>query len=493
MFLHGPDVASYSYRDLEVLSSQLAHRLTQQGAVRGDRILVQVQKTPLAIFLYLACLRAGFVFLPLNPAYRADELHYVVNDARPTVIVCDPQSPLCDPDFADEDGPAVLTLDSKGEGSLSLGLEDLPKEFVDAQVDGDDLAAILYTSGTTGRPKGAMLSHENLGSNALALHETWAFRNGDILLHALPIFHTHGLFVAINTTLLSGGKMLFLSQFDVDEVIRLLPNTTVMMGVPTFYTRLLDSPSFDARSCETIRLFVSGSAPLSPETFDRFYQRTGHKILERYGMTETSMIASNPLQGDRKAGSVGFPLPGVKVRISGEGGKTMPNDEVGSIEVKGPNVFKGYWDQPEKTAAEFTADGYFVTGDLGLFDAQGYLHIVGRSKDLIISGGLNVYPKEVESVIEWAPGVADVAVIGVPHPDFGEGVVAVVVRDDDKSQEATDRVLMAHAKRHLASFKVPKAIFFVEALPRNSMGKVEKKQLRQDFAEIFSTPLRDSG
>jgi malonyl-CoA/methylmalonyl-CoA synthetase len=479
-----PDGRLLSYGDLEAASARLAHGLEAAGARPGDRVMVQVEKTPEAVFLYLACLRAGLVYLPLNSGYRESEVEYFLADAEPRVVVSDPASPLAGLPALAESGARWFSLDQHGKGSLMDWSATRPASFDAMPREDDDLAAILYTSGTTGKPKGAMMSHRNLSSNALALHRIWGFRPDDRLLHALPIFHTHGLFVAINTTLLNGTAMIFLPRFDAGEVIRLLPRATVMMGVPTFYVRLLAAAGFDRDLCRHMRLFISGSAPLSGETFDSFRERTGHVLLERYGMTETNMLTSNPLDGSRRGGSVGLPLPGVEVRIVDQAGESLPGGSVGDIEVRGPNVFRGYWRNPEKTRAEFRADGFFRTGDVGRFDADGYLSIVGRSKDLIISGGLNVYPKEVESVIDEMPGIGESAVVGVEHPDFGEAVVAVVTCRPN-ADPASDAAVIAHAREKLAAFKVPKAVFVVDQLPRNVMGKVEKNKLRAQYRDIF--------
>jgi malonyl-CoA/methylmalonyl-CoA synthetase len=448
----------------------------------GDRLLVQVEKSPEAVLVYLAALRAGLVYVPLNPAYTAAEARYFVADAEPRLAVSGPDLPLAV--AAREAGVASRTLAGDGSGSLFEGLLDEPQSFDPPPLGADDLAAILYTSGTTGKPKGAMMSQANLASNAVALHRLWGFRPGDTLLHALPIFHTHGLFVAINTTLLNGTGMIFLPRFDAEDVARRLPQATVLMGVPTFYVRLLALPRFGAEHCRTIRLFVSGSAPLAAETFAAFKARTGHAILERYGMTETGMLTSNPLNGDRVPGSVGPPLPGVEVRVRDAEGGTLPAGDIGGIEVRGPNVFKGYWRKPDKTREEFTADGFFRTGDVGLIDANGYVHIVGRSKDLIISGGFNVYPKEVESVLDAIPGVRESAVVGVPHPDWGEAVVAVV-RAEEGSRLDPEAIIAA-AKARLAAYKAPKAVRIVPDIPRNAMGKVEKARLRETYRALFA-------
>lgn len=465
-------------------SARMAHALRAAGAKPGERVMVQVEKTPQAVALYLAALRIGAIYLPLNTGYRRDEVAYFLADAEPKVVVCGPASPLNDPALTGRVGATVLTLDEQGQGSLmTAAASQAPSIETFACGDGA-IAAILYTSGTTGKPKGAMLSHGNLSSNAEALHEAWHFGAQDRLLHALPLFHTHGLFVGLNTTLLNGTGMIFLPRFDAAEVIRLLPRATVMMGVPTFYTRLLASPAFGPGLCAHMRLFISGSAPLTTETFNAFEARTGHTILERYGMTEANMIASNPYEGERVAGSVGFPLPGVTVRIADEAGRPLAQGEVGGIEVKGPNIFQGYWRNPEKTRSEFRADGFFITGDVGQIDARGYLHIVGRSKDLIISGGYNVYPKEVEAVVDALPGVAETAVVGVPHADFGEAVVAVVV--PKPGARLAEGEIIAGTREHLAGYKLPKAVFLVDQLPRNAMGKIEKAKLRESYKAVFA-------
>jgi malonyl-CoA/methylmalonyl-CoA synthetase len=456
VFMDVPGGPTVTYGDADAASARLAHVLGALGVRPGDRVAVQVEKSPAMILLYLACVRAGAAVLPMNPAYTDEEVAYLVGDAEPAVLVQEPGRA----------GPSTLTLDALADLAASQ-----PADYADVARQPDDLGAVLYTSGTTGKPKGAMLTQRNLASNAAALHAVWGFAPDDVLLHALPIFHTHGLFVATNCVLANGTGMVFLPRFDPAAVIEHLPRCTVFMGVPTFYTRLLADPAFGPDCCRSVRLFVSGSAPLLASTHDEFRARTGHVILERYGLTETSMITSNPLHGERRAGTVGFPLPGVEVRVAGDG-------EIGGIEVRGPNVFAGYWKRPDLTASEFTADGFFRTGDLGRFDTDGYLSIVGRSKDLIISGGLNVYPKEVEEVLDDLPGVVESAVVGVPDPDFGEAVVAVVIGDVADTDLLRDEV-----RRHLAAFKVPKRIVVVDALPRNAMGKVEKAKLRASLVD----------
>ena len=472
----------YSWQDIERATAKLANLLAGLNLAPGSRIAVQVEKSPEALLLYLATLRAGFVYLPLNTAYRAAEIEYFIADAEPAVVVCSPDNFGWVSQIAFKSGARhVFTLGESRQGSLLARAAHQRDEFRTVEVRPDDLAAILYTSGTTGRSKGAMLSHDNLASNAKVLHEYWHWRQDDVLLHALPLFHVHGLFVASHGALLSGSKMIFLPKFDAADVLRHLPRSTVFMGVPTYYVRLLAEPAFDKSVCANMRLFVSGSAPLLTETFREFAERSGHTILERYGMSETTMLVSNPYEGERVAGTVGLPLPGVSVRVVKGDGTPCATDEIGDIQVRGPNVFKGYWRMPEKTAEEFTADGYFKTGDVGKFDARGYLSIVGRSKDLIITGGYNVYPKEIESVIDEFEGVTESAVVGVPHPDFGEAVTAVVVtRPGAVLDEAQ---MIAALKSRIANFKVPKRVHFVPELPRNTMGKVQKNLLRERFKE----------
>jgi malonyl-CoA/methylmalonyl-CoA synthetase len=484
-FLTTPEGRAVSYGDLKEGSGRIASVLRDLGVQSGDRVAVQVEKSPEAVLLYLACLRAGAVFLPLNTAYTPAEIGYFLGDAEPKVFVCDPARRSKFADAANKAGVAhVETLDASGRGSLMQRSKRASSDFADASRGPDDLAAILYTSGTTGRSKGAMLSQENLASNARTLLKYWRFGPDDVLLHALPIYHTHGLFVAINTLLMAGGSLLFLARFDADTVMNLLPKATSMMAVPTFYTRLLQHPDLNPALVKHIRLFTSGSAPLLAETHREWRAKTAHSILERYGMTETNMNTSNPYEGERIAGAVGFPLPGVSLRIvDPESGTTVAPGEVGVIEVAGPNVFKGYWRMPEKTAEEFTADGYFKTGDLGRIDAKGYVYIVGRGKDLVITGGFNVYPKEVETEIDALPGVVESAVIGLPHPDFGEGVTAVVVRK--AGAKIDEREISRALDRRLAKFKLPKRILFTDDLPRNAMGKVQKNVLRSTFQDLY--------
>lgn len=474
----------YSWRDLERATAKIANLLRSLNLPDDSRIAVQVEKSPEALMLYLATIRAGYIYLPLNTAYRAAEIDYFVGNAEPAVVVCSPQNFGWIAQIAFKAGTRhVFTLgelhQGRNSGSLLERAAHQPDVFETAEKRPDDLAAILYTSGTTGRSKGAMLTHANLASNAQVLHDYWRWQPGDVLLHALPLFHVHGLFVAAHGTLLNGSKMIFLPKFDSAEVKRHLPHSTIFMGVPTYYVRLLADPGFGKDICRNMRLFVSGSAPLLAETFSEFKRRTGHTILERYGMSETVMLTSNPYEGKRIAGTVGLPLPGVSVRVVDHEHAPCEAGEIGDVQVKGPNVFKGYWRMADKTAEEFTPDGYFKTGDVGKFDGNGYLSIVGRSKDLIISGGYNVYPKEIESVIDEMEEVVESAVIGVPHADFGEAVTAVVVAKPNAC--VTEAGMVTALKKKIANFKVPKRIFFVEELPRNTMGKVQKNLLRQEF------------
>ena len=481
-----PDGNTVSGVDLFHLTGRIANVLAAAGVEPGDRVAMHAEKSVEALALYLACLRAGALFLPLNTAYTTAELDYFLDDAKPRAAVCDPGAETSVRPMVEGRGITLLTIDAAGGGgSLAERAAAAPDDFATASRGPDDLAAILYTSGTTGRSKGAMLSHDNLLSNADALVETWQFSSGDVLLHALPIFHVHGLFVAANVLLRVGGRMIFLPKFDLDTVIAHLPQATAIMGVPTFYTRLLGDPRFGRDLTAHMRLFISGSAPLLAETHRAFETRTGHQILERYGMTETSMSTSNPYDGERRAGTVGFPLPGVEARIAhAQTGAVLPQGEIGILEVRGPNVFKGYWRMPEKTSEEFRNDGFFITGDIAMIDADGYVTIVGRAKDLVISGGYNVYPKEVETEIDALRGVLESAVIGVPHADFGEAVVAVVVPED--RQDLSPEAIQSALRDRLANYKLPKAVEFVEELPRNTMGKVQKNALRDQYKYAFA-------
>lgn len=485
VFIETADGRLWTYGDLLGWSGRLANTLVAAGVEPGDRVAVQVEKSPEALMLYLACLRAGAVYLPLNTAYTLAELDYFVGDAEPRLVVVSPRAAEGISKIASKYGAHVETLDAAGGGSLLARAAEADSAFEDVGRGPDDLAAILYTSGTTGRSKGAMLTHDNLLSNALTLKDYWRFTPADRLIHALPIFHTHGLFVASNVILMAGASMFFLPKFDPDQVLALMPRATAMMGVPTFYVRLLQHEELNRDVAAGMRLFISGSAPLLAETHRAFRERTGHAILERYGMTETNMNTSNPYEGERIAGTVGFPLPDVELRVvDPETGTPLPDEETGMIEVRGPNVFKGYWRMPEKTKAEFRGDGFFITGDLGKIDARGYVHIVGRGKDLVISGGYNIYPKEVESEIDQLPGVVESAVIGVSHPDFGEGVTAVVVREP--GSDIDEQAILDALKDRLARYKQPKRIIFVDDLPRNTMGKVQKNLLRDAYADLYS-------
>lgn len=483
-FAHLTDGGTVTYGDVDRRSAAFAHLLRGAGVGIGDRVAVQAEKSIDMLMLYLGALRAGAVFLPLNTAYTAGELDYFMRDAEPALFVCDPAALPAIAPLAEAAGvPRVETLGADGGGSIAALLSGQPDRFDDVARDDNDLAAILYTSGTTGRSKGAMLSHDNLGSNAFMLREAWAFTGDDVLLHALPIFHTHGLFVGTNTILAAGASMIFLPKFDAAEVLRQLPRATSMMGVPTFYIRLLDDPGFTRDLVAHMRLFISGSAPLSADIHREFRERSGHAILERYGMTETNMNISNPYDGERIAGTVGFPLPGVSIRIADpDTGAEMPQGQVGVVEISGPNVFQGYWRMPEKTAAEFR-DGWFVSGDLGLIDDRGYVSLVGRAKDLIISGGYNVYPAEVETALDELPQVHESAVIAVPHRELGEAPVAIVVPRDKGFADA--EAIKAGLADTLARYKQPRAILFVDALPKNTMGKVQKTVLREEHKNLL--------
>ncbi len=484
VLMHLPGGNVLSGQGFHDMIARAANALLAAGVQPGDRVAVQVAKSPQALAIYAATVSVGAVFLPLNTAYTPDEVGYFLGNASPRLFLCDPARQAAMAAVAAANGARLMTLGGAGQGSFADAMAGQAARFAPVGRAGDDLAAILYTSGNTGRSKGAMLSHDNLLSNAQVLADLWQFTDRDVLLHALPIFHTHGLFVASNVSLLTGGQMIFQPGFDLEAVLAALPQATALMGVPTFYTRLLDDPRFDRDLVAHMRLFVSGSAPLLAETHVGFEGRTGHRILERYGMTETNMNTSNPYVGERRAGTVGFPLPGVEVRIMGEGAEVAPG-EVGGIEVRGPNVFLGYWQMPEKTAEELRADGWFITGDLGRVDDDGYVQIVGRAKDLVITGGFNVYPIEVEMVLDEQPAVLESAVIGLPHPDFGEAVFAVLVAQ--KGADLDAGAVLAGVRDRLAKFKHPKAAVVVAALPRNAMGKVQKAELRKTYAGWFQT------
>jgi malonyl-CoA/methylmalonyl-CoA synthetase len=483
-FLFLADGTTLSHAEFVALAGKYASAFDKLGVAAGDRVAVHIQKSADALALYAGCLQVGAVYLPLNTAYTPTELSYFIADSDASVFVCDPGEVDEVAPIAAENEAILRTMDAAGNGTLKDEASALPVREGVASRDVDDIAALLYTSGTTGRSKGAMLTHRNLLSNAEALVDIWRFTDCDVLLHALPIFHSHGLFVASNVTLLAGGSMIWLPKFDADTVIARLPEATALMGVPTFYTRLLDDDRFDRALTDHMRVFISGSAPLLAETHDRFAERTGHRILERYGMTETSMNTSNPYDGDRRAGTVGFPLPDVEAKVCNpETGETLPTGEIGVLEVRGPNVFKGYWKMPEKTAEELREDGFFITGDLAKIDEDGYMSIVGRGKDLIISGGYNIYPKEIELFLDDLPGVLESAVVGAPHPDFGESVVAVLVPEAGATLDIA--AIEAEVKDKLAGFKRPRHFEVLDALPRNTMGKVQKNTLRDQFQTVF--------
>lgn len=478
-----------TYAHLEHTSGRFALRLNRLGLRKGDRLVTQVDKSPEAVFLYLACLRSGIIYVPLNTAYQSAEVAYYLADSEPKAVVCRPQVFGMMAELARTRGIThILTLNAAGLGSFTEGIESLDPEYPDVSVGARDLAALLYTSGTTGRPKGAMMTHGHLWAKADTLARSWGWQSQDVLLHAMPIFHTHGLFLSTHCVLASGSGMIFLPRFDAEMVIRLLPRSTVFTGVPTMYARMLASPALDAEACRNIRLFISGSAPLSAETFHAFRERTGRTILECWGMTETLTNASNPLMGERRAGTVGLPVPGIELRIADDDGRPRPKGEAGVLEVRTAQMFAGYWGRPEETRAAFRPDGFFITGDLGRIDEDGFLRIVGRAKDMIISGGYNIYPKEVEAAIDRIEGVTESAVIGLPHPDFGEGVIAVVERQPGR-EELTEGGIIHRLKEELANFKVPKRVFLVDALPRNDIGKVQKHILREQYKDAFPSRL----
>ncbi len=484
-FLILPDERVITHAEFLAKAAQYAHQITASGLGAGDRLAVQIGKSPNALAVYAACVQAGVIFLPLNTAYTGAEVEYFIDNSGAKLVLCDGTkrdeiAPICDRLSARLD-----IMNADGSGSFDDAAAQHPTEFATVDRAPNDLAAFLYTSGTTGRSKGAMLSQENLLSNSQVLVEHWRFGAQDVLLHALPIFHTHGLFVATNVCLLAGCTMRFYAGFDRDMIIRDIPKATSIMGVPTFYTRLLDDPRFDRDLTKNMRLFISGSAPLLAETHIQFEERTGHRILERYGMTETNMNTSNPYDGDRRAGTVGHPLPGVEVKVCDpETGAELPTGEIGVLEVRGPNVFQGYWQMPEKTREELRENGFFITGDLAHIDNDGYVTIVGRSKDLIISGGYNIYPKEIELILDDQPGVLESAVVGVPHPDFGETVVAILVPAQGETPDTN--AIKASVEGQLARFKQPRSYQIMESLPRNTMGKVQKNILRDMHKGLFS-------
>lgn len=485
IFLHLTNGQTISHDEFLKMSAQYAHTFAKLGINEGDRLAVQVEKSPQCLAIYAACAQSGIVFLPLNTGYTASEMTYFIEDSGARLVICDDYSLADLKPIATALNASTETLNINGSGSLATKAKFELKEFPTVDRARDELAAILYTSGTTGRSKGAMLTQENLLSNAKTLVTSWKFTSDDILLHALPIFHTHGLFVATNTSLLAGNKMIFLPKFDLDNIIALLPQATTMMGVPTFYTRLLNDARFTSQLAQHMRLFISGSAPLLAETHIEFEERTGHRILERYGMTETNMNTSNPHDGERRPGTVGFALEGTDVKITdSETGAELPAGAIGQIEVRGPNVFKGYWQMPDKTAEELRQNGFFITGDLGKFDDDGYLQIVGRNKDLIISGGYNIYPKEVELLLDQENNVLESAVIGVPHPDFGETVIGILVPKLNAKIDLES--VKANVAKSLARFKQPNKLFIVSELPRNTMGKIQKNALREQHKNLFA-------
>ncbi|MGP0093189.1 MAG: AMP-binding protein [Xanthobacteraceae bacterium] len=483
-FLRTPEGSTISYGEMLARTAQIARVLRAVGAQAGGRVAAKVAKSPEQILLYLACLRAGLVYVPINPDFKTAETAHILHDAEPEVVIGTPG----EEDALRALAPAartlrILSLDASGAGSLMAAAAAECAEFEEPAVRGDDLAVILYTSGTTGRPKGAMLSHGNIAANGLSLSAFWRFTSADVLLHALPAFHSHGLFVSLSCTLLSTSSVILCDRFNLDQTISLMPRVTVFMGVPTMYTRLVTSPRLDRAQCRSVRLFACGSAPLSAGVFNEFEARTGHRIVERYGMSETAINASNPIDGERKQGTVGPPLPGIEIRIAGPEGAPLPVGTVGAVHVRGAHVFRGYWRQPAQTAKVLQADGWFDTGDLGRIDAEGCLTLVGRSSDMIISGGYNVYPLEVESVIDEIPGVGETSIVGLPHGDYGEAVTAVVVRANGQAPDEAE--IIRHVKENLAGYKAPKRVLFVESLPRNDVGKVQKTVLRERFRDLY--------
>lgn len=485
-FLHLPGGGRISYGDFLTQAARFAGVIRAAGLQPGDRLAVQINKSPEALGVYAACAITGVIFLPLNTAYAPAEVSYFLSDSGARLLLCDPAKADALTPVAQAVGAQIMTLGSSGDGTFFEAAKTQPAQFNVATRNADDLAAFLYTSGTTGRSKGAMLSQRNLLSNAEALTALWQFTDRDVLLHALPIFHTHGLFVGTNVTLIAGGAMLFLPKFDVDQMVSNMTRSTTMMGVPTFYTRLLDHPEFDADLTQHMRLFISGSAPMLSETHAQFQKQTGHTVLERYGMTETNMSTSNPYSGQRKPGTVGLPLPGVEVKICDpDTGENVPHGDIGVIEVRGDNVFQGYWNMPEKTAEELRSNGFFITGDLAQMDADGYVTIVGRGKDLIISGGFNIYPKELEMILDDQQGVLESAVIAVPHADMGEAVLAILVGIGDGPDLDAIKALMT---QDVARFKHPRDYVIVDELPRNTMGKVQKNVMRDTYGDWFVKP-----
>ena len=479
-FLYDDKGLNVTYRELDSETAKLANGLKELGLSEGDRVTVQVDKCIEMVYLYLACVRSNIIFHPLNPAYKEKELGYFLDDAKPSLFISNEETISSISDLSLEHSiDHLFVLNNDGSGNFS-DLSTSEDNYITVACSEDDIAALLYSSGTTGKPKGIMLSHGNISSNAESLVKAWGFQESDCLLHALPIYHVHGLFVALGCVFMTGAKLKWLESFDADVVLKSIPECTVMMGVPTYYTRLLKRDLLDSKLTEGIRLFISGSAPLLEETFNEFNQRTNHQILERYGMTETNMNTSNPLKGNRKPGTVGLPLEDVQVRVVDEENNLLSQGEIGNIQIKGPNVFKGYWEMPEKTKEDFSKDGFFNTGDKGLIDEGGYVSIIGRSKDMIISGGLNVYPKEIESLIDKIEGVLESAVIGLSDEDLGEKVVAVIVSEESKTLD--EKKVISEIKDQLAGFKAPKEVKFIDQLPRNAMGKVQKNILRETFS-----------
>jgi len=479
-FLYDDKGLNVTYRELDSETAKLANGLKELGLSEGDRVTVQVDKCIEMVYLYLACVRSNIIFHPLNPAYKEKELSYFLDDAKPSLFISNEETISSISDLSLEHSiDHLFVLNNDGSGNFS-DISTSEDNYITVACSEDDIAALLYSSGTTGKPKGIMLSHGNISSNAESLVKAWGFQESDCLLHALPIYHVHGLFVALGCVFMTGSKLKWLESFDTDVVLKSIPECTVMMGVPTYYTRLLKRDLLDSKLTEGIRLFISGSAPLLEETFNEFNQRTNHQILERYGMTETNMNTSNPLKGNRKPGTVGLPLEDVQVRVVDEENNLLSQGEIGNIQIKGPNVFKGYWEMPEKTKEDFSKDGFFNTGDKGLIDEGGYVSIIGRSKDMIISGGLNVYPKEIESLIDKIEGVLESAVIGLSDEDLGEKVVAVIVSEESKTLD--EKKVISEIKDQLAGFKAPKEVKFIDQLPRNAMGKVQKNILRETFS-----------
>ncbi|MFL2528324.1 MAG: AMP-binding protein [Candidatus Azotimanducaceae bacterium] len=466
----------YTYEDFAAITGMYANFLLETGLKPGDRVMVQVAKSPECLMFYFACMQAGCIYVPLNTSYKTDELAYFIEDAKPSMILCEPKQRN---QFHELSDAHIFSMDSNG--IIDADLPSLDSQFEPLDRSDDDVAVIIYTSGTTGRPKGAMITHANIKSNVATLSDYWEWRTEDILLHALPIFHIHGLFVASHLPVLNGSPIIFLDHFDAKQIAPLLYESTVYMGVPTNYTRLLAQPELTKQSCSNMRIFISGSAPLLVSTFEEFKLRTGHTIVERYGMSETGMNISNPIHRKRKAGTVGFPLPGIECRIVDDNDQKVGINSTGNLEIRGPNIFKGYWNMPDRTASEFSAEGFFRTGDLAQEDAEGYISIVGRSKDMIISGGLNIYPKEIEDVLDFMDGIEESAIIGLPDPDYGEAVSAIIVKDS--SSRITSEQVKVFIKENLASFKTAKHVFFVDELPRNTMGKVQKNTLRKIFSD----------